>query len=57
MWRFMPQLSNEWRPDLKGVMIKRVFNNIPPGYEGKIALNFEIIGKKSAIHDMDFIEV
>mgnify|MGYP006985886193 FL=1 len=51
----MPQLSNEWRPDLKGVMIKRVFNNIPPGYEGKIALNFEIIGKKSAIHDMDFI--
>ncbi len=57
MWRFMPQLSNEWRPDLKGVMIKRVFNNIPPGYEGKIALNFEIIGKKSVIHDMDFIEV
>lgn len=57
MWRFMPQLGDEWRPDLKGIMIKRVFNNIPAGYEGKIALNFEVIGKKSVIHDINFIEV
>lgn len=57
MWRFMPNLSEDWRPDLKGVMIKRLTHGIPKGFEGKIALNFEIIGKKSVIHDMEFIEV
>tara|TARA_R110002096_G_scaffold257381_1_gene450887 strand:+ start:233189 stop:233770 length:582 start_codon:yes stop_codon:yes gene_type:complete len=57
MWRFMPLLDDDWRPDQKGVLIKRVFDNIPAGYEGKLALNFEIIGKKSIIHDMNFIEV
>lgn len=57
MWRFMPLLDDGWRPDLKGVLIKRVFDNIPPGYEGKIALAFEIIGNKSVLHDMNFIEV
>ena len=57
MWRYMPLLGDEWRPDQKSVLIKRVFDNIPAGYEGKIALNFEIIGKKSIIHDINFIEV
>ncbi|MCC3861565.1 YkgJ family cysteine cluster protein [Pseudemcibacter aquimaris] len=57
MWRFMPNLDENWRPDLKGIMIRRAYNGIPKGYEGKIALNFEVIGKKSVIHDMDFIEV
>lgn len=57
MWRFMPMLDQSWRPDIKGMLIKRVFDNIPPGYEGKIALAFEIIGKKSVIHDLNFIEV
>lgn len=57
MWRYMPLLGEEWRPDVKGVFIKRAFNNIPPAYADKIALNFEIIGKKSGIHDIEFIEV
>ncbi|MDG1437670.1 MAG: hypothetical protein P8P98_01740, partial [Emcibacteraceae bacterium] len=57
MWRFLPNLDDTWRPDLKGVMIKRVFNNIPAGYDNKAAINFEIIGKKSVIHDLTFIEV
>lgn len=57
MWRFMPLLDDSWRPDLKGIMIKRIFDNIPPAYAGKIALNFEIIGKKSVVKDIDFIEV
>lgn len=57
MWRYMPLLDEEWRPDMKGIMIKRVFDNIPEGYADKVALNFEIIGKKSVIHDMNFIEV
>ena len=57
MWRYMPLLDEEWRPDIKGIMIKRVFDNIPEAYADKVALNFEIIGKKSVIHDMNFIEV
>lgn len=57
MWRFMPSLDESWRPDLKGIVIKRVFENIPTGYENKIALDFEIIGGKKAINDIDFINV
>ena len=57
MWRFMPLLDNSWRPDQKGVLIKRVFERIPAGYEKKLALNFEIIGKKSIVRDINFIEV
>jgi len=57
MWRFMPLLGEEWRPDLKGILIKRSYNNIPIGYDGKIALTFEIIGKKSIVNDIEFIEV
>jgi len=57
MWRFMPLLDKSWRPDQKGVLIKRIFEKIPAGYEKKLALNFEIIGKKSVIHDINFIEV
>lgn len=55
MWRFMPGLDDSWRPDLKGIVIKRVFDGIPVGYESKIALDFEIIGGKKTIHDIDFI--
>lgn len=57
MWRFMPSLDDSWRPDIKGIVIKRVFENIPAGYENKIALDFEIIGGKKAIHDIEFINV
>jgi len=57
MWRFMPLLDEGWRPDQKGVLIKRVYEKIPVGYEGKLALDFEIVGKKSIIHDINFIEV
>lgn len=57
MWRFMPGLDESWRPDLKGIVIKRVFENIPAGYEGKIALDFEILGGRKAINDIEFINV
>ncbi len=57
MWRFLPNLDDTWRPDLKGIVIKRVFDDIPAGYEGKIALEFEIIGPKKIIHDADFINM
>ncbi len=57
MWRFIPGLDDSWRPDLKGIVIKRVFENIPTGYENKIALDFEIIGPKKVIHDIEFINV
>lgn len=57
MWRFIPGLSDEWRPDLKGIVIKRVFDDIPAGYEDKIALEFEIIGSKKVIHDTEFINL
>ncbi len=55
MWRFMPGLDESWRPDLKGIVIKRVFDQIPAGYENKIALEFEVLGGKKVIHDVDFI--
>ncbi|MCP5382310.1 MAG: YkgJ family cysteine cluster protein [Kordiimonadaceae bacterium] len=57
MWRFLPLLTDEWRPDKMGILIKREYDNIPPKYQGKIALNFEIIGRKSVVEDMNFIEV
>ncbi|MEZ5757494.1 MAG: hypothetical protein R3D86_04670 [Emcibacteraceae bacterium] len=57
MWRFLPLLGEEWRPDKSGVLIKREYDNIPPGYQGKIALNFEIIGRKSVVEDLNFIEL
>jgi len=56
MWRFLPLLGEDWRPDKSGVLIKREYDNIPPGYEGKIALNFEIIGRKAVVEDLIFIE-
>lgn len=57
MWRFLPTLDDGWRPDLKGVLLKRNYDNIPIGYEDKISLEFEIIGKKSVIHDVEFMEI
>ncbi len=57
MWRYIPGLDESWRPDLKGIVIKRVFEDIPQGYENKIALDFEVIGPKKVIHDTDFINI
>jgi len=57
MWRFLPLLDDQWRPDLKGILISRVFDNIPEKYSDKIALEFSIIGKRSVISDIQFIEV
>lgn len=57
MWRFLPLLDDQWRPDNKGILIRQTFDDIPKAYANKIALEFSVIGNRDIIFDIDFIEL
>jgi len=57
MWRYFPQLGDQWRPDIKGIMLSNMHEGVPDEYADKEAFDFAILTDASIIHDQDFINV
>ena len=56
-WRYIPQLGDQWRPDLKGIMLSNMLEGVPEEYSHKEAFDFKILKDTSIINDQDFINV
>src|SRR5215472_7327577 len=55
-WRFLPQLSDEWRPDRSGVLILTLTENIPAGYAVDWGFQLLVLGGEESVRTLEFIE-
>ena len=56
-WRIMAQFDESWRPDKSGILISLETENIPPAYEVRFALRFDLIGNLAVVLQPRFLEL
>lgn len=49
-WRFLPELSDEWRPDQCGILLEFSSENFPGPFAGRVGLKFTIIDQEKALN-------
>jgi len=55
-WRLLPQLGDDWRPDMCGVLVSPQGENIPAHYELREGIEFMILGGEAAVTRPGFSE-
>lgn len=53
-WRFYPELDDQWRPDLSGVLILTE-HEVPPTYERRVGLKFLLVDSDEPIRSARLI--
>lgn len=56
MWRYLPQLNDDWRPDKKGIMVRSTSDDVPDEYADKVAFEFVITGDDGVKNDPGLID-
>jgi hypothetical protein len=55
-WRVMAQYDDSWRPDRSQILIALETENIPPQYEMRLAVRFDLIGSLAVVLEPRFLE-
>ena len=53
-WRYIPILSDGWRPDRMGVLVDFCNNDYPNDFSAKMGLNFLVLDKEKVFKSSEF---
>jgi hypothetical protein len=55
LWRQMPAMPDDWRPDRSGVLLVVTKDNVPPGYATDYGIKIQLIDRSADIRNPNLV--